>query len=245
MKSANPIKQYSIAMLLGLGMVLGVSTLQAAWTAPPDPPPTQNIAAPLNVGLNTQSKLGQLFINTDTAAPYALGLRVFGQAEFEGKVVAKNGLQMTQNAGDSKFLRSDSTGNASWQYLPPASVPIKWVAFNGIGCTGGAGVNECEIQQASGISTVIRMSQGIYKVIFDEPYNTPWYAMSGSSQYSNTAPNERQSYIGYGNCVETNTYGQCKSPRDEFHVYIQNTGVDSADGHKQDSKYISVMVIGE
>ncbi len=103
------ITKYAVATVLGLGVVLGVSSLQAAWTTPPSAPPGSNVDAPINVGANSQSKLGQLFINTDANTPFTTGLQVFGKSIFNGTVQILSG-----TPGANKVLTSDATGNASW-----------------------------------------------------------------------------------------------------------------------------------
>ncbi len=50
-----------------------------AWTDAPDvTPPGDNVAAPLNVGEDSQTKLGSLILNADTVSPDLVGLDVFG-----------------------------------------------------------------------------------------------------------------------------------------------------------------------
>ncbi len=102
------ITKYAVAIVLGLGVVLGVSSLQAAWTTPAGAPPGSNVDAPVNVGATSQSKLGQLFINTDANTPFTVGLSVFGKAIFNG------GVQILSGAGANKILTSDANGNATW-----------------------------------------------------------------------------------------------------------------------------------
>ncbi|MEK7095441.1 MAG: hypothetical protein AAB917_02165 [Patescibacteria group bacterium] len=107
------IKQYVVAVVLGLGIVLGVGSLQAQWTAPSATPPDGNVPAPLNTGNSSQSKLGQLIVNTNTTSngpgPFAVGLSVFG------KTILNGGVQIPAGAGDNKVLTSDASGNGTWQ----------------------------------------------------------------------------------------------------------------------------------
>lgn len=110
-----------------IGLTLGAFAIsvfaQSTWTAAPGTPPTcptgtQGCDAPLNRGLNSQSKLGQLLINTDTTNPYAIGLSVFGKAIFNGTVQIAGG-----SPGVGKVLTSsDNIGTASWQ--DPGSVSV-------------------------------------------------------------------------------------------------------------------------
>ncbi len=120
MKKQMQIKQYLIAMALGLGLVLGVSSLQAAWTnAPAGGPPncpagSPGCDAPLNVGPSLQTKIGGLWINS--------GLRVDGALIFSA------------NAGANRVLTSDAVGNATWQ--PNASYATNFT-FNRTAAAGG------------------------------------------------------------------------------------------------------------
>src|SRR3989344_9141281 len=84
MEIQKSIKHYITVIILGLGIVMGVSYVQAAWTSAPANPPNcpdtiDGCNTPLNVGNNIQLKRGQLSINTDTVSPFAVGLTVFGK----------------------------------------------------------------------------------------------------------------------------------------------------------------------
>ena len=68
-------------LLTAIVLSFGISYVYA-WTAPTGAPPSGNVPAPLNRGLNNQEKLGKLILNTDLTAPYAVGLEVFGDANF-------------------------------------------------------------------------------------------------------------------------------------------------------------------
>ena len=92
-------------------VVVGVGYATAAWTPPTVAPPDVNIPAPINAVLNSQSKLGRLFINTDTVTPYAIGLSVFGKTILNGPVQITTG-----TPGLNKVLTDiDGTGNVGWR----------------------------------------------------------------------------------------------------------------------------------
>lgn len=112
------IKQYVIAVVIGLGLVVGVASVEATgtWSQPCGTPPTCNADAPVNVGSNTQSKAGQLFVNTGTPAPYAVGLQVFGQSIFDNSSAGTSAIQIKDgHQGAGKVLTSDASGNGTWQ----------------------------------------------------------------------------------------------------------------------------------
>ncbi len=118
------IKRVSVMIGLALG-AFAVSAAAQVWNPAPPNPPSGNVEAPLNAGLNSQSKLGQLSINTDTIAPYVTGLTVFGKSVFEGSIQIKGG-----TPGDGKVLVSDASGNATWNPLaapPPSCHDISFV----------------------------------------------------------------------------------------------------------------------
>lgn len=108
--------------IITLALVLGAVSVQAVttWTAPSSAPPGNNVDAPINVGVDSQSKLGQLLINTDLANPFVTGLKVFGKSEFLGAVevgstVSPASIKIVDgNQGVGKVLASDANGLAGW-----------------------------------------------------------------------------------------------------------------------------------
>ncbi len=111
------------AVVLSLGI-----TYVYAWTTPTVAPPGGNTPAPLDVGTTTQSKLGQLVINTNTNSPYAQGLVVSGDIITDGTIKVADTLTPTGKAGDScsgyagiiKFTDGNllaCAGNNKWQGL--------------------------------------------------------------------------------------------------------------------------------
>ncbi len=102
------IKKISVIMGLALG-AFAISAAAQVWNPAPANPPSGNVDAPINSGLNSQSKLGQLLINTDTVNPYLTGLTVFGKSVFEGSIQIKGGAPAVD-----KVLVSDASGNATW-----------------------------------------------------------------------------------------------------------------------------------
>jgi hypothetical protein len=71
----------AIPVLLLAGFVVA-----GAWTDAPANPPANNVAAPLNVGTDNQTKLGSLILNASTVSPDTFGLDVFGDSRFFGRV---------------------------------------------------------------------------------------------------------------------------------------------------------------
>jgi hypothetical protein len=66
--------------------ILGSVMVAGAWTDAPANPPASNVAAPLNVGADNQTKLGSLILNASTVSPDTFGLDVFGDSRFFGRV---------------------------------------------------------------------------------------------------------------------------------------------------------------
>ncbi|MEO8637871.1 MAG: H-type lectin domain-containing protein [Candidatus Taylorbacteria bacterium] len=114
-------KQYILSIALSLGILFGVSSLQAGYTAPTMAPPNGNAEAPINVGDNVQTKLGQLRINTQIIDPYKVGLLVFGKSIFNGNIEIGTTTSpatvkiFNGSQGSGKVLTSDDVGNATWQ----------------------------------------------------------------------------------------------------------------------------------
>lgn len=91
----NNIVQTFKIIIAAVVLSLGVSYVYA-WVGPPNAPSDctnpafPGCSAPLNVGDNSQSKLGQLRINTDLSTPYATGLFVSGDAIFDNNALFDN-----------------------------------------------------------------------------------------------------------------------------------------------------------
>ena len=110
MKTINIIKTLIVALVLAAGV-----SYISAWTGPLSSPPNCTTGnpgcdAPLNVGLNSQSKLGQLFVNTSVSNPYAVGLAVWGSSIFNGSVQINSG----SPAANKVLVASDASGTVSW-----------------------------------------------------------------------------------------------------------------------------------
>lgn len=119
------IKRASAIVGLALG-AFALSAVAQVWNPAPANPPSGNVPAPLNASLNSQSKLGQLLINTDTVNPYVTGLTVFGKSVFEGGVQIKGG-----TPGTGKVLVSDASGNATWNPVAPPPPSCHDISFIG------------------------------------------------------------------------------------------------------------------
>lgn len=105
----NNIIKHS-ASIFATAFVLVFIGAAVANAGPCGAPGTCNTPAPLNVGLNQQTKLGSLFLNGSTT-PLSTALYVmFGTSTFNGHVQITDG---TQGAG--KILTSDANGVASWK----------------------------------------------------------------------------------------------------------------------------------
>ena len=112
----------------------------------------------INVGLNSQSKLGQLFINTSISNPYAVGLSVFGQAIFNGTVQIKSG-----TPGLGKVLTSDAAGNVSWQTAASTGGGTTAPGYGIEAIEGAPGYNRstvCIINISSGETTCSEANPG-------------------------------------------------------------------------------------
>ena len=102
----NFIKKLNIKLITSLAIVAVFSfslTAFGAWTQPDNNPPTSNnIYAPINVGANTQEKVGSLIVG-GLATPVFL---LSSGSDLEGKV-----------------LTSDASGFGTWQSAGSGSVP--------------------------------------------------------------------------------------------------------------------------
>ncbi|MEI6304565.1 MAG: hypothetical protein WCP09_00910 [Candidatus Taylorbacteria bacterium] len=131
-------KDYIGVTILGIVVMSGAALVQSSttWSPPQTAPPDcvsgfPGCDAPLNVGDKSQSKLGQLMVNTSITNPFAVGLRVFGQALVDSLEVRGTATTTTLNAtsvnttnikvtGGSPvagkvLTASDAAGNMTWQ----------------------------------------------------------------------------------------------------------------------------------
>lgn len=102
-------KNLIYTILVAAILFAGVQTIDA-WVSPKVAPPGDNVAAPINISANAQSKKGSLGLG---------GLAVFGSAIFTGQVKIADGTH-----GPGKILTSDAAGNATWQYPPEPTTQI-------------------------------------------------------------------------------------------------------------------------
>ena len=102
------------AVILGLGLQYAL----ADWSAAPSSPPSNNVAAPINVSSSYQAKVGGITLGSSVAST-SIPLDVEGvgyaQALIVGKNIAKTFQYLDGNQGAGKVLTSDASGNASWQ----------------------------------------------------------------------------------------------------------------------------------
>lgn len=217
MKPRASIKQYVIAVVIGLGLVVGVASVEATgtWSQPCGTPPTCNADAPVNVGANTQSKAGQLFVNTGTPAPYAVGLQVFGQSIFDNSSAGTSAIQIKDGSqGIGKVLTSDASGNGTWMAAGAgsgssgtsvvsmgdvsisSSAPTSWTTVN----VGPSGLNLVP----PGATAVFLRSKTFIEPPADESGTVSLLARQSSSQNTTTSVsvnqvNEGAYIVGVGN----------------------------------------------
>lgn len=142
---------------LAAGAILGSVLVAGAWTDAPADPPTDNVAAPLNIGADSQTKLGSLVLNASTASPDPFGLDVFGASRFFGKITTDTDVCIENAAGvtclsDISGLSTkyglETTGSCSLYYdsmkdigvkarpgYESPSEPLPDACFSSTGCT--------------------------------------------------------------------------------------------------------------
>ncbi len=102
-KILSTVHTLSIAIVTMLIFAYANSYAQVGWTGAPENPPEDNAAAPLNVGDEDQEKTGPLIVNSGLVSQ--IGLAVFGDAEFDGGIVAEGDICTNVN-GDEICLGS-------------------------------------------------------------------------------------------------------------------------------------------
>jgi len=109
------MKNLKFNFLLLAVVVLGFASISNAWTGPTDAPPNGNVAAPLNSGITSQSKLGSLLLNTTTVNPFVTGLTVFGKTLLVNSGVGLKEVLRLQhtgsNVGDGPILKFTNQTN--------------------------------------------------------------------------------------------------------------------------------------
>ncbi len=157
------------SVMIGSLLMAGAISVaaQTSWSGPTQAPPNANVAAPINVGLNNQSKLGTLSLNTDPVNAYPTGLIVWGKTILKSVQVDDG----TQGAG--KVLTSDVNGNATWQtyngYSPvvptltPFSSNTPFPGVISLDCNGA-----CR-WRFEGSNNVLKIGEGDNNGFFDTP----------------------------------------------------------------------------
>lgn len=126
--------------IIALTLVLSVSiSYVSAWTAPTVTPPNGNVAAPINVSGNDQSKLGSIaaasFLDSNDPANFFVNPNndsILKNAYIRGV------LNVSTGASSGKVLTSDASGNATWQ-TPASSGVTSLTAGSGISLSGSTG----------------------------------------------------------------------------------------------------------
>lgn len=178
MKTSSYIIPFAAALALSGFVVAG------AWTSPNASAPSGNVAAPINVGSDSQTKLGSLILNADTNSPDMFGLDVFGDSRIFGRLTSDTDI-CVENDTQTICLSdlSDLTGNYSLDsntscelvfdsLLPTAADPVGvtartgWVASDPIpaGCYAETG---CVIKQE------IYSKKGLHRMLMNDFYQDP------------------------------------------------------------------------
>lgn len=106
------MKLVKIVILVGI-LSLGVGIVSAAWTSAPATPPSGNPDAPLNVGVDTQTKRGQLFVNGDgtwdIGAVITRGLKTTSTVPNDTRIYIDDEAPVTANTYSGIELRKTNT----------------------------------------------------------------------------------------------------------------------------------------
>jgi len=112
------IKRIISSVGIGAGAIiigLGIQIALADWSPAPPNPPQNNVAAPINVGLNYQTKAGGFSLLGQNVATGSSTLDVEGVSFLRGLII--NGVFQYVNGtvASGSVMTSDANGNASWQ----------------------------------------------------------------------------------------------------------------------------------
>jgi hypothetical protein len=111
------IKRIISSIGIGAGAViigLGIQIALADWTPAPANPPSNNVAAPINVGSGAQTKAGGLNLLGQGLVSGSSTLDVEGVGFLKGLIVNGAFQYLDGNQGLGKVLTSNANGNASW-----------------------------------------------------------------------------------------------------------------------------------
>jgi hypothetical protein len=122
-------------LVVALAAALGLNYASAAWSNPTATPPGGNIDVPVNVGNNSQTKQGNLILNSPSSGlPYATGLVVANGNVGIGTASPTEKLQIGSTAGLDTTLRIDApnTQHAAQVEFAQNGTPNGWVgpAYN-------------------------------------------------------------------------------------------------------------------
>lgn len=145
------IQTIKIVVLAGV-LAVGVSYVSAIYVGPSGAPGNNNAAAPIHIGLGTQTKSGSLGISG--------GLRVQGPIIFDS------------GAGAGKVLTSDRSGNALWKDPQVGESKVGAINNNHF-CIGRAGTGkvECDLSPDNAhVAKATTADNGINEIVtWDNP----------------------------------------------------------------------------
>ncbi|NDE68017.1 hypothetical protein EB052_00255 [bacterium] len=151
-KFATPLKSLSL-IALTLALSLAIQThADSTWIPATASAPGGNVPTPINSGLNTQSKLGGLFLNTSATQPFDIGLSVFGKTVLNGDVIIATG----SPAAGKVLTALDGNGTVGWSALGQSCTPV--VTSSSISLVGNSGNN------SGGLTDIGTLSAGDYVI---------------------------------------------------------------------------------
>lgn len=236
-----------------------------AWTDAPSNPPANNVAAPLNVGTDNQTKLGSLILNADTNSPDVFGLDVFGDSRIFGRLTSDTDVCI-ENELQTICLSDLASSNGGYTLSTTESCDLafdsmEWQGQN-IGVAGRTGYVAIELPDSciTNTATGCSIKQEIYKkksktdptpVIHKVLVNDFWQSATpsndgtGASVWSSTY--NRRGTRQNGNTTSNNVVPPIGGPdygyiliRDD-RATMNNKGVQTGSKYNEvDPKWISV-----
>lgn len=189
------------------GAILGSVLIAGAWTDAPANPPADNVAAPINVGSDNQTKLGSLILNASTVAPDQFGLDVFGESRFFGKIMTDTDVCIENTAGT--ICLSDLGGvGPTYGLDTQTSCTLYYDSMKDIGISARPGYetpsdplpDSCFSPSGCTVKQEIYNSKGIYKLSYinyiqdatdgawTSTHNRGYGLKNGNTAYHNVLP---------------------------------------------------------